>query len=119
MNNSYILEAGQKHYQWGSHLLYGLLGLVEKGNQPLTELWFGGDSSLPSKIKISENEWIDLNEHLGSNALKFLVHLNHYLYKYTQMTFKPKRALSVKTLLGYLLVQLIEITRMSSLNLRW
>ncbi|MBE8566506.1 MULTISPECIES: mannose-6-phosphate isomerase, class I [Vibrio] len=70
--NTYRLEAGQQHYQWGSHLLYGLFGLEKKENNPLAELWLGGHSSLPSQIQVNDQLWQGLDLFLEQKPLNFL-----------------------------------------------
>ncbi len=72
MKTTYALEAGQQHYQWGSHLLYGLFGLPQKNDNPLAELWFGGHPSLPSNVQLDDDSWQGLDQFLGSQPLNFL-----------------------------------------------
>ena len=73
MNNAYPLQAGQRHYGWGSHLLYGLFDLPQQDEQPLAELWLGGHPSLPSKVQTHEGNWTRLDKHLAKKPLNFLL----------------------------------------------
>lgn len=73
MNNAYPLQAGQRHYGWGSHLLYGLFDLPQHDEQPLAELWLGGHPSLPSKVQTHEGNWTRLDKHLEKKPLNFLL----------------------------------------------
>ncbi|MDD9173780.1 mannose-6-phosphate isomerase, class I [Aliivibrio finisterrensis] len=72
MNSVYTVEAGQRHYQWGSHLLYGLFGLPIQGDKPLAELWLGGHPSLPSKVQLDDSSWQTLDKFLEQKPLNFL-----------------------------------------------
>ena len=72
MSTVYNVEAGQRHYQWGSHLLYGLFGLPIKDDKPLAELWLGGHPSLPSKVQLDDSSWQTLDKFLEQKPLRFL-----------------------------------------------
>ncbi|MBD1567207.1 type I phosphomannose isomerase catalytic subunit [Vibrio sp. S12_S33] len=72
MKTTYTLERRQQHYQWGSHILYGLFGLPQKGDRPLVELWLGGHPSLPSNIQIDDESWQGGDQFFEKKPLNFL-----------------------------------------------
>ena len=72
MSTVYNVEAGQRHYQWGSYLLYGLFGIPIKDDKPLAELWLGGHPSLPSKVQLDDSSWQTLDKFLEQKPLNFL-----------------------------------------------